>query len=47
MVSSLPDPTKYVAVEAGRAMDRGLLAKIKPQVCRKLDLLVTEEGDHS
>lgn len=47
-VVSLPiDPKKYLAVVAGSATDRGLLAKLNPQICRKLNLLMTDQEDHS
>lgn len=47
VISLVTDPTKHLAVVAGGARFIHLLAKINPQICRKLNLLITEQENHS
>lgn len=47
VISLVVDPTKHLAVVAGGARFIHLSAKINPQICRKLDLLITDQENHS
>lgn len=47
VISLVVEPLKHLAVAAGGARFMHLLAKINPQICRKLNFLITDEENRS